>query len=76
MKAKTRKECLKGGLTVTFALKPEKTKGYSVSGLWVSEKLSKQNQKQYGADSYWIWRTLTDWFMKRKPMLDRARKCH
>jgi len=75
LRLKTRRECLKSDLTVTFGLKPEKV-GYDVSGLWVGKKLSKLNQKKYGVDSYWIWKTLTDWFMIRKPRLDKAVKCH
>ena len=75
IKFKTRREVLKGGLNVTFALKPKKN-GFSVSGVWVSEKLWKHNKKKYGSDSYLVWKTFSDWFKKRKPMLDRAAKIH
>jgi len=72
-KPKSRREVLKGGLNVTFALKPKK-KGFMISGVWASEKLWKHNLKKHGADSYWIWKTLSNWFKKRQHLLDKAAK--
>jgi hypothetical protein len=71
MKVKTRSDVLKGGLNVTFALKPKRG-GFMVSGVWVSDKLWKHNLKRYKGDSYRVWKTLSEWFKKRQHMLDIA----